>query len=121
MTKPQLIDKYRKAEKLRYTSPLKDWLATFPNAAALETFRLETGSLSWPGSYGESPWEDAFSIAYDLHHGISDSSYRFYQKNWKCDDSYYQGETLSKMQILAHFGQAQAIQFLKENLPNLIS
>ncbi len=121
MTKTQLIEKYCKAEKLRYVSPLENWTAVFPDAAALETFRLEVGNLSWPGSYGTSPWDDPFSIAYELHHGITESSLGFYNHDWNSGDSYYQKETLGKMQILAHYGQAQAIQFLKDKLPCLIS
>lgn len=36
----------------------------FPDMAALEAFVDDAGKLTFPGSYGESPFDRAFSIAF---------------------------------------------------------
>lgn len=78
MNKTEAIKKYERAEKLRFISPLSDWQAVFPDVASLQRFRHDTGNLCWPGSYGQSPWDDPFTVAYQLGEGMSESSVGFY-------------------------------------------
>jgi len=59
-----MIKKYRAAEKIRPSTPEREIREIFPTLASLVVFANEVGGLTWPGSYGESPWERAFSIAH---------------------------------------------------------
>ncbi len=71
MNRESLCEKYSAAGELKLSSPPEDWLAVFPDAASLQTFRRETGHLTFPEWYGQSPWEDAFSIAFTVAEGLS--------------------------------------------------
>lgn len=47
----------------------------------LVEFYEKTKNKTFPGSYGQSPYDDAFSLAYALVHGVSPSSREYYKKN----------------------------------------
>jgi hypothetical protein len=98
MNKQKALLKYEAAAKLRYTSHLSDWLKVFPGRASLEQFRLDFGNISFPENYGASAWDDAFSLAYELHHGISESSYGFYVAHGTEDG------IRGKLRLLQHYG-----------------
>jgi hypothetical protein len=85
LSKDQALKKYDKATRLRWRSPISEWRAAFPTLESLAEFRRDVGNLSWPGSYGQSPWDDAFSLAYNLGAGISESSRRYMLDNADCD------------------------------------
>ena len=71
MNKIEAIEAYREAEKLNRNSMLDEFLAVFPDPESLDRFRIETGKFSWPGSYGESPWEFASNVAYIARDDLS--------------------------------------------------
>lgn len=67
LSRAQAAAKYDAACSLRlHRSTVAEWRRVFPDAASLETFRREVGGLSWPDNWGQSPWEDAFSVACQL-------------------------------------------------------
>lgn len=74
MNKMTALKKYEAATRLRDTSPLAEWRKVFPSRESLVTFRQDVGDLSWPGSYGEAPWDAAFSLAWHLANGASEHS-----------------------------------------------
>lgn len=61
--KESLFNKYQSAANLKWGSSKEDFLAIFPTYESLQKFREEVGCLSYPESYGTSPWEHAFSVA----------------------------------------------------------
>lgn len=73
MNRESLCEKYSAAVRLKISSPPEDWLAVFPDAATLQTFRREVGNLTFPEWYVQIPWEDAFSIAFTVAEGLSPS------------------------------------------------
>jgi hypothetical protein len=85
LSKDQALKKYDKATRLRWHSPISEWRDAFPTVESLAEFRRDVGDLSWPASYGQSPWDDAFSLAYNLGEGISESSRWFMLENADCD------------------------------------
>lgn len=98
MTKDQAIDKYQAALNLRYSHPKEKWLEVFPTPASLLQFAADVGPHSWPENYGQSPWEDAFSIGWTLKHGVSDHIRDFYRS--KADEKWLQ----DKIKICALYG-----------------
>jgi hypothetical protein len=76
-----------KASGLRFhSSKFQEWQSVFPDKKSLVDFYHATKNKTFPGSYGQSPYEDAFSVAFALIHGISDSSVEFYSKKIKEKD-----------------------------------
>jgi len=70
-----------RASKLRFhSSTVADWHEVFPDFAALDDFYDATKNMTFPGSYGQSPFDDAFSVAYEIRHGLSPSSVEFYAR-----------------------------------------
>ncbi len=105
--KEKLCEKYEKAAKLRcYSTPIEDWLKVFPTAESFNSFYEDVKNLCWPETWGESPWDDAFGIAYDLHNGLSESSKKFYLK--------YKEDSLPKIKIMARYGVEGAAELLEE-------
>jgi hypothetical protein len=71
----------KKASGLRFhSSNIHDWQSVFPDKKSFVDFYHATKNKTFPGSYGQSPYDDAFSVAFALIHGISDSSVEFYSK-----------------------------------------
>lgn len=64
MTKASLSKKYRAAMSIDSRSTEQEIRAVFPSLSSLVEFVSEVGKLSYPESYGASPWERAFSIGY---------------------------------------------------------
>jgi hypothetical protein len=70
-----------KASVLRFqSSKIQEWQSVFPDKKSFVDFYQATKNKTFPGSYGQSPCDDAFSVAFALIHGISDSSVEFYSK-----------------------------------------
>lgn len=53
----------------------------FPNRESLKEFYLDFAHVSWPESYGQSPYSDSFGIAYDINYGLSVSGRAWMEKN----------------------------------------
>jgi hypothetical protein len=81
MTKTQALRNYAAATRLRHTTPAAAWKAAFPTRESLIAFTEDVGGFSWPDTYGDSPWDAAFSIGYELKHGLSQSSVEFYARH----------------------------------------
>ena len=70
-----------RASKLRFqSSTVTDWHAVFPDFSSLDDFYDATKNMTFPGTYGQSPFDDAFSLAYEIRHGLSPSSVDFYSR-----------------------------------------
>ncbi len=96
LTKNQALKKYDKATRLRWRSPLSEWRAAFPTVESLAEFRRDVGNISWPENFGQSCWDDAFSLAYNLGEGISESSRKYMLEN---------AETVTGAQVLAVYAE----------------
>lgn len=103
MNKTESWNAYAGAARLRYSTPIAEWKAVFPDARALEKFRTDVGGLCYPGTFGQSPWDEAFSVAYELHHGISESSARWYASQGDCP------LVRGKLAILVAYGMALSL------------
>lgn len=80
MHKQAALAKYDRAASLNHNSSRAEWLAVFPDKYVLAQFRAEVGCLSWPESFGSSPWNYAFGVAYHVGEGFSPTSRDWYQK-----------------------------------------
>ena len=65
MTKDQACQQYAFAANATPSNILE----LFPTLHDLLQFANDTGNLSWPDTYGESPWDFAFSVAYRARGG----------------------------------------------------
>lgn len=63
---------YDGPEKLKELGMTRKFLLEFYERTKNKTFQ---------GNYGQSPYDDAFSLAYALAHGVSSSSRDYYSKN----------------------------------------
>lgn len=61
MTKLEAIEKYKVLESVRTEAALR---AVLPTLEDLREFYDNVKNFSWPGSYGESPWDWASWVAY---------------------------------------------------------
>ena len=111
-TKTQLLEKYAAACKLRTNQPFTAWLVVFPTAESFKPFRAEAGNFCWSEKYWQSPFDDAYSMAYDLAEGLSETSLGFWRKCLAKENPC--PYDLGKISILADYGQPQAIALLKE-------
>lgn len=68
-TKSECLERWAGATKLNIDSTVDDFLAVFPSWLDLEEFERDAGQLSWPGSFGHSPWSWAYHIAWCLANG----------------------------------------------------
>lgn len=66
MTRAAAFSAYGTARAISHDSTIEQVRAVFPNHASLVRFANDVGQLTWPGSYGQSPWDDAYSIAQGL-------------------------------------------------------
>lgn len=85
MKKSAALEKYAKAAKLRFHDSLEKWQEIFPSVESLLCFYEDVKGLSWPENYGQSPFDDSFSVAYCLRHGVSPSCKAFMAKNENSD------------------------------------
>jgi hypothetical protein len=63
MNKNQALNRYHRVRELRGLAPLSLWQEIFPTPVDLLKFWDETAKLSWPENYGQSPWDDAYTVA----------------------------------------------------------
>jgi len=80
--KQAALTKYEAATKLRFhKNTPENFKAVFPTVESLAQFRKEVGGFSWPSSYGQSPWEDSFSVAFSVTEGsFTPSSSSFWER-----------------------------------------
>jgi hypothetical protein len=96
------MDIKESASKLRFhTSTLEDWKSIFPDTESLESFFQLTKNETFPGSCGQSPYDDAFSLAYAMRNGISETQISFYSREIQKND--WQGYA-NKMRLLQYYG-----------------
>lgn len=103
-TRESLCEKYAAAGKLRFTSPPEDWLAVFPDAASLAIFRAEVANLTFPECYGQTPWEDAHSIAFQVAEGLSPSQVSFWTRQLASDSTHVVKEAQALPVLLKLYG-----------------
>jgi hypothetical protein len=62
---------YEKTRPLeRRTATVDDFKAAFPTRDSLMEFWQDVRKLSWPESYGQSPWDTTACVAYRVANGI---------------------------------------------------
>lgn len=110
LTRDAAIEKYAKAAALRYTSPSAEWLAVFPDAASLVTFRAEVGDCAWPENMGQSPWDDAFSLACTLADCAGAWQIKLHGKDLASDTPHVRKTAEGFFSLLATYGLTIAIQ-----------
>jgi len=59
-----VLEKWKAAGTLTSRSPMEDFLDVFPTPETLLKFYDEIRILSFPDTYGESPWDFASSMGY---------------------------------------------------------
>jgi hypothetical protein len=78
MIKSTLEQVYSGAAKFRiWRDGAAEFMALFPNRAAVMAFYDAVSGTTWPEFYGQSPYDDAFGIAFVIKHGLSQSSAAF--------------------------------------------
>ena len=99
MTKQALEEKWVAASKFRlFRDGADKFRQIFPNRETLMEFYLDLAHVSWPESYGQSPYDDSFSIAYDVQHGLSASGRAWIKRNLG------ENSTENRLACLALFG-----------------
>jgi hypothetical protein len=84
-TKQEIFERWGKAAEFRFFSDGPDKLAEiFPDRHGIECFYDDLAKTRWSESYGQSPYDDAFCLAYSVRHGISDSTRRYLKANADC-------------------------------------
>lgn len=95
MTKEQAHRKYAAAMKFRYGSPDSDLLAIFSDWKSLTRFAQDVGGHSYPGTYGDSPYDRAFSVAYMAQGGCISNSFVIDSDDYRLAMSYRERAGLS--------------------------
>ncbi len=73
MNKIDLEVKWGEAAKFRlWRDGAEKFRAIFPDRATLDAFYDDLADTTWPEFYGQSPYDDAFVIAWNVKHGLID-------------------------------------------------
>lgn len=85
MTKQEIFERWGKAASFRFSSDGPDKMSEiFPTRHEINCFYDDVSNSTWPESYGQSPFDDAFCIAYSVRHGISESTRLYLKTNSDC-------------------------------------
>ena len=99
MNKQDLEAKWGEAAKFRlWRDGAEVFRAIFPDRETLMRFYADVENTTWPEFYGQSPYDDAFGIAWNVKHGLSDSRRVWLEKTQ--DET----STHNSIECLAHFG-----------------
>lgn len=81
MNKIDLEAKWGEAAKFRlWRDGAEKFRAIFPDRETLMRFYDDVEHTTWPEFYGQSPYDDAFGIAWNVKHGLSQGGWEWLEK-----------------------------------------